>query len=293
MDKLSILIPAYREPFLVKTINDLLQNAEGEVEIFVNIDGPKPKQIVENKRVRYFHHPKPIGMRAGANLGLKHATGKFIMKTDAHCSFAKGFDTVLKKDCQENWLMIPRRYSLNTKDWKKDPKRPIRDYHYYAFPSEKTKFGMPCPEWPQVTKKRSDPKYNIDDTMAFQGSCWFAHRKYFMDRVGFLDDRPDRYTPYSAEQLETGLNYWLKDGKVKINKNTWYAHLFKNSNFYKTWGLDRNVKTSKMTWNGHRWAAKHWLSNGEPGTKHKFSWLIEKFWPVPGWPEDKKLWIIK
>jgi glycosyltransferase involved in cell wall biosynthesis len=291
MNKLSILIPSYNEPYLNKTVRDILNKAKGEIEIFVNIDGDRPKRLVKDKRVSYFHHQKPIGMRAGANLGLKHATGKYVMKVDSHCMFARGFDEAMKRDCEENWLMIPRRYSLNTANWSRLLDRPIRDYHYYAYPTRKSWLGMPCPEWLSMTRRRmNDPKYEIDDTMSFQGSCWFAHRKYFMKRVGYLDDSETTYTPYSGEQLEVGLKYWLNGGEVKINKRTWYAHLFKTGNYYKKNKLDREFKASALTWRGHRWAAKHWMNNEEPGMKHKFAWLVEKFWPVPDWPEDRSLW---
>jgi hypothetical protein len=291
MSKLSIIIPSFNEPYLGKTVRDLLNKAKGNIEIFVNVDGDMPKKLVKDKRVTYTHHQEPIGMRGGTNLALKKTKSKFIMKTDAHCVFAKGFDEVLKRDCKENWLMIPRRYSLNQVEWDRSLKSPVKDYHYYTYPNKKTGFGMPCPVWPQMTRKKmNDPKYDIDDTMAFQGSCWFAHRDYFMKRVGFLDDGPDKYTPYSGEQLETGLKYWLTDGEVKVNKKTWYAHLLKTGNYYKAWKLSRKVKTSRLTWKGHRWAAKHWLNNEEPGMKHKFQWLVEKFWPVPNWPENRKLW---
>lgn len=293
MSKLSIIIPSYNEPYLGKTVRDLLNKVKGNIEIFVNLDGDMPEKLVKDKCVKYFHNQVPIGMRGGINLGLKHAKGKYIMKVDAHCLFASGFDEVIKRDCKENWLMIPRRYSLNANGWKRSLDQPVKDYHYFAYPNKATGFGMPCYAWPEVTKKKmNDPNYDIDDTMAFQGSCWFAHRDYFMDKVGFLDDRPETYSTFAGDQLEIGLKYWLTDGQIKVNKKTWYAHLFKNSNYYRKMNQDRHVKTSRATWTSHRWAAKHWINNEEPKMPHTFQWLVEKFWPVPTWPENRNLWHI-
>lgn len=292
MSKLSILIPSYNEPYLRKTLRDILNKTKGTIEIFVNIDGDMPKKLIKDKRIRYFHHQVPIGMRGGINLGLKKAKGKYIMKTDAHCLFASGFDEVLKRDCRQNWLMIPRRYSLDEEKWGRNLNMPIKDYHYLSFPL-KTSYGtgtFPV-EWKEKTYERiNKPEFMIDDIMTMQGSCWFAHRKYFMKQVGYLNDSPDSYSTFSDEPLEVGLKYWLGGGEMKVNKNTWYAHLNKRPHHYNNGLFSREYKISRITVKAHTWAAKHWINNQEPKMKHSFQWLIEKFWPVPGWPEDKKLW---
>ena len=293
MNKLSIIIPSYNELYLDKTIQDILKKAEGDIEIFVNLDGNIPKKLVRDKRVHYTHHQKPIGMRGGINEGLERAKSKFIMKCDAHCAFAKGFDEALKRDCQKNWLMIPRRHSLNTEMWTRPLKGRIRDYHYFCYPSKTNNFSMTCPDWSSMTRRRmNNPKYDIDDTMAFQGSCWFAHKDYFLDRVGLLDDNPSTYGGFAGDQLEIGLKYWLKDGEVKVNKKTWYAHLHKNRHFYAKSKQNRKFKAGSAAWKSRQWSTKHWIYNREPGLKHSFQWLLEKFWPVQGWPKDRKLWKI-
>jgi len=286
MDKVSILIPSRNEPYLVKTLKDILQKAEEEIEIFVNIDGEKPQDLITDKRITYFYHPEPIGMRGGINLCLKYAKGKYLMKTDAHCKFAKGFDKALKKDMQEDWLVIPRRYSLNGFRWKVAKTDRFRDYHYLCYPV-KTDWGhaMFPLEWHYTNELL------IDDTMIFQGSCWFANRKYFMKRVGYLDHKS--YGQFGTEQIEIGLKYWLKGGQVKVNKKTWYAHFHKEKRYYYEVLAVRNksYKKSPSAIKGRTWATKHWMNNKEPDMIHPFSWLIEKFNP-PNWPEDRKKWTI-
>lgn len=278
---ISIILPSFHEPYLNQTLASLVNNST-DTEIIPVLDGYKPTFLLRDDRIKPVFIDKRSGMRSAFNAGLRKANGKFIMKLDAHCCFDKDFDKVLLEDMKENWLVIPRRYPLNADKWDKSMRNVIKDYHYYAYPNEKTHFGMPCPDWPEMVKEKRDVL--IDDTMAFQGSCWFAKKDFFMSRVGYLDFL--RYTPYSAEQLEVGLNYWLKDGEVKVNKKTWYAHLFKNPVYYKKWGVGRREKMSHLTWKGHKWAANHWLKSKEKGLKHKFEWLLEKFWPVPGWPEN-------
>jgi len=38
-------------------------------------------------------------MRGAINVGLKKAKGKFIMKCDAHCAFAPGYDKIMAQHC--------------------------------------------------------------------------------------------------------------------------------------------------------------------------------------------------
>ncbi len=265
MSNLSIIIPYFKEPYLNKTITSLKENYVGVIEILAE-EGSK-------------------GMRAAINEGLKKATGEFLMKMDAHCCVAKDFDKVLMADCKENWLMVPRRYSLNEDTWTKDESWPVRDYHYLTFPETANHsygYAFQAVNWP----KSND--LEIDDTMAFQGSCWIANRKYFMDHVGLLDF--EHYGSFTQDQQEVGLKYWLGGGEVKINKKTWYAHLQKRKRHYVDGTFSHRYKKNGEVVRGNEYATKHWMNNEEPGMIHKFEWLIEKFNP-PDWPANwREVW---
>lgn len=291
---LSIIIPSFKEPYLVNTLNSILDNAAGKIEIIVNVDDGIPVKFKRKDHKVIFNYPdKSIGMRGGINYGLAQAKGKFVMKCDAHCVFAPGFDKIIIQNMEDDWLVIPRRYGLWADGWRRDERFPPKDYHFLCYPAKTRFYGtaMFPLEWRDRAKQRS--YIDIDDTMTMQGSCYIANRKYFMKRVGFLDARDEAYSPFGAEQMEVGLKYWLGGGSVKVNKITWYAHLFKNTRYYRevggheTWKHKVNIK-SKGAW---EWASKHWLNNEESGMIHPFSWLVEKFWPVPTWPQDRKLWV--
>jgi len=289
---LSVIIPSYKDPLLGKTINSLLENAEGEIEVIPVLDGYE-QDIEQDERVKPVCLESNVGMRGATNAGLAKAKGDFIMKADSHCLFGPGFDRIMIEDCAEDWLMIPRRYSLNVAEWRISKGQYIKDYHYLAFPRQSPQgFGLFPQAWTQRTYERiKNPEFVIDDTMVFQGSCYFANRAYFMKHVGFLDDEP--YGPFSDEPLEVGLKYWLGGGAVKVNKRTYYAHLFKNKKIYQSkYATPRRYKFDRRTKTGHAWGAKHWVNDEEPDMIHPFSWLVEKFWPVPTWPEDRALWHI-
>lgn len=283
---LSIIIPSCEDPYLHKTIDSLLENLEGEFEIIPVLDGYKTK-IKDDLRIKTIYLKQKIGMRGAINAGLEKAKGEFIMKVDSHCIFGKGFDKIMIENCQYNWLMIPRRYSLNELNWKRNKKKPVMDYHFLNFP-KKSQYGYSMTPHPY---KGLGCKDDIDDIMSFQGSCWFANKKYFMEHIGFLDDRIETYGNFVGEQLEIGLKYWLGGGKVKVNKKTWYAHLSKRKHHYDSGQYKRMYKKSRYTIANHTWTAKHWINNEEPNMIHKFDWLIKKFSPVPTWELNwKEIW---
>lgn len=292
---ISIIIPTYKDPFLQKTIDSLLENAQGEIEVIPVLDGYIPgTPIKSDSRVRAINLPENRGMRGAINAGIAKVKGEFIMKCDSHCLFGPGYDKIMTENCAENWLMIPRRYSLDIANWQRDEKRPVRDYHYLSFPVITRDYGICLSNqgyWPERTRERKDPRYDIDDTMTFEGSCWLANKKYFMKRVGFLDDRKETYGTFADEPQEIGLKYWLGGGENKVIKKTWYAHLVKRNHHYKAGLFTREYKTGANAARSRTWSAKHWMNNEEPDMIHPFSWLVEKFWPVRTWPEDRRLWV--
>jgi len=287
--KLSIIVPAYREPFLNKTIDSLLKNAVEEIEILPVLDCDIPYEpVMIDPRVKPINLGGNVGMRGAINAGLAKATGEYVMKIDAHCIVDLGFDKKLIDDCAENWLVVPRRFNLNDIKWERT--RPINDYHYLVFPEVAPLsygYSFQVAGWP---RKRID-KLEIDDTMTFQGSCWLANRKYFMEHVGFLDDSLETYGTFAHEQQEIGLKYWLGGGAIKINKKTWYAHLFKKGRHYSSRKFSRKHKKDKYHISGNTWGTKHWMNNEEPNMVHSFSWYINKFWPIPTWPDNwQEIW---
>jgi len=291
MGNLSIIIPAYKEPYLNKTIDSLLANAVGEIEIIVVLDGEVPEEPVrEDPRVRIIALRDNLGMRGALNAGIAGAKGDWLMKVDAHCVFCPGYDKILKEDCAENWLMIPSRYSLNETTWTKGNDDRAKNYHYLSYPlMPEGLYGhsIQVQNW----DLRGRDEFIIDDTMTFQGSSYFVNRKYFLEHIGYYDDRLETYATFSQDQQEVGLKYWLGGGEVKVNKKIWYAHLRKSKGHYKSGKFSFLHKKDQYRKQGDLWCTKHWMNNEEPNMKYKFEWLVDKFWPVPTWPEDwRKQW---
>ena len=84
MIKLSIIIPSWKDPFLIKTIDSILSNSGlgSDIEIIVVLDGYWVENIIEDPRVRYLHLGKNRGMRGAINAGVSISRGEYIMRTD-------------------------------------------------------------------------------------------------------------------------------------------------------------------------------------------------------------------
>src|SRR3989304_6240457 len=99
---LSILIPSRNEEFLGRTIQDILENMEGNTEIIAILDGYLPNPPLRpDPRVTVIYNPVSVGQRAAANQAAKLAKGKYLMKVDAHCAFDKGFDVKMLQAYKE------------------------------------------------------------------------------------------------------------------------------------------------------------------------------------------------
>lgn len=281
-NRVSVLIPSRNERFLTPTINDIFAKARGDIEVIVCLDGYWPddwQQLQEKhgKRLKPIHKGTPEGMRAGITSCASISSGQFLLKSDGHCMFAEGFDEVLKADCDDNWVVIPRRYRLDAENWKiqEDGKTPI-DHHYLSWPYEKPdEIGMHGTIWPQRSRERTE--ILIDDEMSSQGSCWFMKKRHWK-RLGGLPE--EGYGNFVQEFQQIGNKTWLGGGEVKCNKKTWYAHLHKGRAMGRGYFISKPAMIS-----GTHWSADYWINNRWPDAQRGIEWLVEKFQP-PGWPDD-------
>ena len=281
MSIVSVVIPSRNELFVTQTIKDVLAKAGGEIEVIVIIDENWPEEKIDDKRVTYIHPDHPKGMRWGVNTGVAQAKGEYLMKCDAHCMFMPGFDLALVADMQPNWIVIPGRYSLDAANWCiLENGKARRDYHYLCYPDahKDHDLGMHGVEWQGMGHQHHDHKYDIDDTMSFQGSCWFMKKTWFTDFLGGMSEHG--YGTFSQEPQEIGMKTWLGGGEIKVNKKVWYAHLHKG----KQWGRMYHTNMREIV-RGHNYSAWYWMNNSWEGQAHPISWFINKFWPVPTWPE--------
>ena len=298
MSKVSIIIPARGEKYenLLKTIESIQKNATGEYEILVGFDG-KPHFETTREFIKSIKFDDVVGIKSNINSLASMATGKYIYKSDAHCSFDKGFDEILKADMQDDWIVMPR-FKILTSDWKiqeKNGEVEFYDYFYLCCPfTDPRGFRFKAGgHWKEKTQELapenflSEQPFNtvedinatnpyIDETPQIHGSGWMMTRDRFFELGGFPNIDPHGH---AQEPIWLALKNWLMGGRVMVNKKTWYAHLHQQGN-------KRGYHMDKAQENrSYDLAARHFV--GDKGNYlYNFAWFIDKFMPMPTWPGD-------
>jgi len=293
MNKVSIIIPSRNERYLTKTVEGIFTKASGNIEIIIVLDGPTSYRLPrKRKNLILIQKSESEGLRKAINDAVAKATGKYLLKTDAHCLFNKGFDKILKKDCKDNWVVIPRYYPLDVIHWKRIAKSKPIDYSFLSCPWKNARhpkrFMMKDCYWSARDQTRKNVL--IDDLMTFGGFAWFMPTAHFRDSLGGLNT-----TDFGdfAENQEIVLKTWLGGGRVVINKKVWCAH-YEQRLSDRGWSLQKEI-----IFRSHEAIAKYFVNNQWPRAIHDFTWLVEKFWPLPTkndptrnqayfWPDDWK-----
>jgi glycosyltransferase involved in cell wall biosynthesis len=275
---LSVIIPSRNERFLQQTVNSLLDNARGEIEVIAVIDENDQELTPREGLVVLKKEGKP-GMKSAIMQGVAKAKGDFIMKSDAHCMYGEGFDVILAAECEPNWIIVPRRYSLDGEKWAIKKDRPIIDYEFVNFPWVETQSVRLGGKWYERAKERQD--ILLDETMTFQGSCYFMPKQHFLNIGQFMPTPTGDDFILDSEEVTN--KTWLSGGKVMVNKKTWYAHLHKG----KQWGRGYFINKWPMR-HQREWFYDYWMNDKWPQATRKMEWLIEHFMPIPHWPQDWK-----
>ena len=310
--KLSILIPARREEFLARTVQDILKNKTDDTEIIVGLDGDWANPGIEDHPdVTILYVPEAIGQRAMQNRLCKLSKAEYVMKVDAHVAFDKGFDTKMLeafKKVGDDVVMVPimrnlwafdwvcekcgdRRYQGptptscpkcdNTTDFKKDvvwiPKKSPQSVSY-CFDSE------PHFQYFKEYAKRQEykdmlEKTGLTETMSLQGSCFMMKRKKYW-KLGVCDE--DGFGSWGSQGIEVAAKFWLSGGQVLVNHKTWYAHMFRTQKDFSF----PYPQSGRQVQRAKHYAKDLFFNNKWKKQIHSLSWLLKKFWPINGWTEE-------
>jgi glycosyltransferase involved in cell wall biosynthesis len=297
---LSVVIPARNEEWLQKTIDSVLNAAKAETEVIAVLDGywPEPA-LVERKGLRILHFDKSIGQRAATNRGVEMSDAKYVMKLDAHCAIDDGFDVKMMQEMHYDWTMVPRMYNLHVFDWEcskcknrtyQGPK-PIKCEKCDNI-TEFERIVVWTPRWNRMSdfarfdstlhfqywgefKKRPESQGDIADTMSQIGACWMNERARWME-LGGLDEK---HGSWGQCGCEVSCKAWLSGGRQVVNKKTWFSHLFRTQPGFGFPYPNPGVQKAR------EYSKKLWIENTWPKAIHKLDWLIDKFSPVPDWPD--------
>ena len=308
--ELSILIPARREMFLKNTVEDILKNKRGNTEIIVGMDEEwSDPPLEDHPDVTILHTSKALGQREMTNQLCRISKAHYVAKTDAHTAFDEGFDVKLLegfKKTGDNVVVVPVMKNLWVFDWK-CPKCKNRTYQgptpekcekcgntegFYKKivwiakdnPQSKSYNFNNEPHFNYFKNYTKRPEYleqlktGFTETMNIQGSFFMCSR----DKYWELEICDDKAGSWGNQAIEVACSFWLSGGKVLVNTNTWYSHLFRTAGKdfgfpYKNPGSE--VQKTKQYIKDKFWNFKH------PKQIYPVSWLVERFWPVDGWTE--------
>lgn len=311
MRDLSIIIPSRSEMFLSKTIEEILDKSRADTEVIATLDGAwADPPIKDDPRVVIIHYSEAIGQRAACNRAAALSNAKYIAKVDAHCGFDEGFDVKLLEDMRPDWTMVPvmrnlwafdwvckkcgnRRYQSptpinclnpnckNTMDFYRDMKwvgktNPLNDS--YCFNSE--------PQFQYFKDYRKRPEYQeglkkgLTETMSLQGSFFLMTR----DKYWELEICDEGFGSWGSQGIEVGVKTWLSGGKCIVSHKTWYGHMFRTQGG--DFGFPYPQSARKVKENRAH-ARDFFFNNKWPKAVHPLSWLLERFWPIPGWTQEE------
>jgi glycosyltransferase involved in cell wall biosynthesis len=311
---LSVLIPARNEEWLNRTVADVLANIRGDSEVIVIADGQWPVEpLALHERLTIVKTPDSIGQRAATNLAARLSNARYVMKLDAHCQVSEGFDITLAEACDvmgPDVCMIPGQYNLHAFDWVC-----TEGHRVYQGPTPvngctwKLKSAKPedpiCgkPAQREIIWKKRDSRYTtawrFDSALHFQywgdyqeqhkdqqihpvmsclGACWFVDRNHFLS-LGALDEA---HGSWGQMGTELACKYWLSGGSMVVNKNAWFAHLFRTQGGdfsfpYPLTGEQQDKARKRSAW---LWKDGNW-----PLAKYDLRWLLDRFNP-PGWKKE-------
>lgn len=278
-ERVSVIIAARNESRLPRMVAHLHTRLQGDYEIVIVQDGAPYQALPEHPRLRVFNR-EYAGLKPSVNFAAEQATGRYLLKLDAHCAVSAGIDLALQQHMQPNWMVVPRFYTLDEATWEPRDSRycdywlldcPLTDPKGYRFRAG----GY----WWERTHARANVT-PVDETLTHHGSAWFIERAFFLDKLQGM--QTEGYGLSYMEPADLGLRMWLGPwgGAVMVNKACWYAHLHQQAS---TRGYGISMREIKRS---YEWTANYWMRNGWPEAVHPLRWLIDRFAPVPTWPEN-------
>lgn len=187
MDKVSIIVPLYNsEKYIEKTIFSLINQTYSNIEILVINDGStdRSRKICEkfkNSKVRLINI-KNSGVSNARNVGIKNATGKYIMFSDSDDFYEENFVKVAVNYIKKGFDVVVFGYN---KVYRKNVKKciinkNINNLNKYEFIEILQDFSMFNNLWNKIYLtdiiKRNNVKFDVS---IFRGEDYKFNLDYF------------------------------------------------------------------------------------------------------------------
>ena len=297
MRDLSVLIPARNEMWLNRTVADVLEHTGAGTEVIAVLDGAWPAEpLPQHERLQVLYRPQATGQRAATNDAARVSSARYVCKLDAHCAVAPGFDEAMLEAAEQlgpEATLVPAQWNLHVFDWvcqgcgtrRYQGPTPgtcacggehVRDVvwtkrrltEFWRFDSD-LKFQY----WGERRRAVRDP---LAETMSCLGACWMMGRERYW-QLGGLDEG---HGSWGQMGTELACKSWLSGGRLMVVRGTWFAHMFRTQG--QDFGFPYEISGREQE-AARAYSRRLWLGNGWPGQAHPLRWLVDRFWPVPGW----------
>ncbi len=227
------------------------------------------------------------------------AKTKYVCKLDAHCSIDEGWDLKMLKAFEEvgddvvmtstmknlwafNWVCECGRSHYQDKGsvctCGKTMKKDIcwiakKSPNSTAFCFDST------PHFQYHNAFKAQQKGLYVESMSLQGSCFMLTRENWW-KFNICDEE---FGSWGSQGIEVACKFWLSGGRVLVNRDTWYAHMFRTKQAA-GFGFPYPMSNQQQE-RAKQYAKDLFFNNKWPLQTRELSWLVERFCP-PGWSRE-------
>ena len=237
---LSIIIACFNDPDLSATVQSIRDTAGYEVEVVV-VDDCSPRPIAAMLGVKLVRNARRIGCGPSRYIGAMHATGNFLLFTDAHMRFTSNwYENAMGK------VLLPEREKtlhcgscLTIKAGEQDSDSATGVYYGADF-----NFCGPDHKFPKLNQVMecvwAQPKSEDDyEIQAVMGACYFIQRDWFIKL-----DALRHLKVWAGDEQELSIKSWLAGGEIRLLKNVRIGHRFREGKasamYVMPWHVIRN-----------------------------------------------------
>jgi glycosyltransferase involved in cell wall biosynthesis len=231
MTPLSILITAHNEP--LQEVNNTLtsiRETAGDIEVVLVDDGSQMPLDLEDKTTKLIRMENRCGVGPARNIAASHSTGEFILITDGHVRFEKGWLDAALKRIKDRPTTVFCATCVGLEPGMMDMAR--AKYSYSAGAS--INFYGPDrnrPEQTQILESVWNPAREGDDfpIASLMGACYVMSKAWF-DFIGGLR----LLRGWGSDESLLALKTWLAGGECRAMKCVRIGHQFRQASSYVT-----------------------------------------------------------
>lgn len=227
-NKVSIIVPVYNcETTISRCVNSVLNQTYNNIELILINDGSKDSSdyICKNFLKRHsniiYYHQENAGAAAARNIGITHATGKYIMFLDADdyldCTIVERLAACLDNDeqldvvacsyitveTQKKEYMFKEGINASTFEEKEPFFLQLMDYTYGHNKESSTAIGVP---WGKLFRKAllDDKNILFDNSLPrMQDNIFIMEVFYYADKIKYI---PENLYYYSVGHINSYAN---------------------------------------------------------------------------------------